>query len=130
MENNQSPVSQSTPSDESKTIAMLAWIGTIFFWFIPSLVIFLTKKDDEFIQAHAKEALNLSIFASLIVIPLAILGAILLFTIILAPVALLTSLLQMAVGITALVFCIMGAVKANNKETYKVSLPFMIRLIK
>lgn len=38
---------------ESKNMALLMWIGTIFFGFIPGLVFYLVKKDDKFITAHA-----------------------------------------------------------------------------
>lgn len=46
---------------ESKNIVLLTWIGTLFLWFIPSLYFYLTQKNDAFVQAHAKEALNWSI---------------------------------------------------------------------
>lgn len=33
-------------SQETKNIALLTWVGTIFFGFIPGLVLYLVKKDD------------------------------------------------------------------------------------
>lgn len=59
-------------TQDSKNMAILTWVGTIFFAFIPGLIFYLIKKDDPYIQNHAKEALNWSItaiigyFASLI----------------------------------------------------------------
>ena len=48
-------------TQDSKNIAILTWIGTLFFGFIPSLIIYLVKKDDAYVQAQAKEALNWSL---------------------------------------------------------------------
>ena len=33
-------------TQDSKNTALLVWIGTIFFGFIPGLILFLVKKDD------------------------------------------------------------------------------------
>ena len=52
-------------AQDSKNIAILIWIGSIFFGFIPGLIIYLFKKDDPYIQDQAKEALNWSITASI-----------------------------------------------------------------
>ena len=52
---------QLTPSSESRNIAVLVYILTVFISFIPGLVIFFLKKDDEFVYAAGKEALNWSI---------------------------------------------------------------------
>jgi len=114
----------SAPSDtsgvvtqDSKNIALLIWIGTIFFGFIPGLIFYLTKKDDPYILEQAKEALNWSITA--IIGYLA--GTILTFILI-------GILVLVGVGICHLVFCIMGAVGASNGKNFRV--PFAIRLIK
>ena len=48
---------------ESKNLATLLWVGTLFLGFIPGLVVYLVKKDDPYIQDQAKEALNWSITA-------------------------------------------------------------------
>jgi uncharacterized Tic20 family protein len=104
-------------SQESKNIALLTWIGTIFFGFIPGLIVYLIKKDDPYIQSQSKEALNWSITA--------IIGyfAGLLLTFIVIGV-----LVMAAVGICHLVFCIMGAVSTSKGNDFKV--PFAIRLVK
>ena len=104
-------------TQDSKNIALMTWIGTIFFGFIPGLIFYLIKKDDPYIQDQAKEALNWSItaiigyFASLILtfILIGILGFFI-------------------VGICHLVFCIMGAIGASNGKAFRV--PYAIRLIK
>jgi uncharacterized Tic20 family protein len=104
-------------TQDSKNIALLTWIGTIFFGFIPGLIFYLTKKDDPYIQDQAKEALNWSITAIFVYIA----GFILTFVLI-------GILVFVALGICHLVFCIMGAVATSNGKTFRV--PFAVRLIK
>jgi uncharacterized Tic20 family protein len=106
-----------TATPDSKNIALLTWIGTIFFGFIPSLIVYLIKKEDAYIQDQAKEALNWAITAAIGYISGMILMVILVGFLVLP-----------VVGICHLVFCIMGAVGASNGKTFRV--PFAIRLIK
>jgi uncharacterized protein len=107
---------EGTPQ-ESRNIALLVWIGTIFFGFIPGLIVYLIKKDDPYVVDQSKEALNWSITA--------IIGycAGLILTIILVGV-----LVMLVVGIAHLVFCIMGAIAASSGKPFRV--PFAIRLVK
>ncbi len=53
-------------NQDSKNMALLIWILTIFFGFIPGLIMYLVKKDDAYIQSQSKEALNWSITAFLL----------------------------------------------------------------
>ena len=104
-------------SQDSKNIALLTWIGTIFFGFIPGLIFYLIKKDDPYIQSQSKESLNWSITAAIgyfagLLLTFIFIGVLVIF----------------AVGICHLVFCIMGAVSASKGNDFKV--PFAIRLIK
>jgi uncharacterized Tic20 family protein len=110
-------VEMQDPSIESKNLAILNWVGTLFLSFIPSLILYLVKKDDPYVQSQAKEALNWSITA--------IIGYIisLIFSIILIGL-----FGMLALGGCHLVFCIMGAVATSNGKNFKV--PFTIRLIK
>lgn len=98
-------------------MALLIWILSIFFGFIPGLIFFLTKKDDPYIQDQAKEALNWSITATFGYVAGMIL-AIVLIGLLIMPV----------VALAHLVFCIMGAIAVSNGKNYRV--PFAIRLIK
>ncbi|HZN26284.1 MAG TPA: DUF4870 domain-containing protein [Burkholderiales bacterium] len=102
---------------DSRNIAVLIWIGTIFLGFIPGLIIYLVKKDDAYVQEQAKEALNWSITAIVGYIA----GVILTFVLI-------GALVLLAVGICHLVFCIMGAIATSKGESFRV--PFALRLIK
>ena len=104
-------------TQDSKNIALMTWIGTIFLGFIPSLIFYLAKKDDAYIQDQAKEALNWSITAMIGYFA----GLILTFILV-------GFLVLMVVGIGHIAFCIMGAVAASNGKTFRA--PFAIRLIK
>jgi uncharacterized Tic20 family protein len=103
-------------SSESRNIAVLVWIGTIFFGFIPGLIVFLIKKDDPYVLDQSKEALNWSITA--------IIGW---FIGVITTFILIGFLVFIVVGICQLVFCILGAVAASSGKPYRV--PFAIRLI-
>jgi len=108
----------STVPTEAKTVAMLAHLLGILFSFIPSLIIWLTKKQDHaFIDDQAKEALNFQITIVIgwfVALALTIVGiGLLLFPVL---------------GIGNLVFCIIGGIKANDGVAYRY--PFAIRLIK
>ena len=104
-------------SQETKNIALLTWVGTIFFGFIPGLVLYLVKKDDAYIQDQSKEALNWSITAAIGYFAGFILSFVLIGFIVIP-----------AVGICHLVFCIMGDIATSNGKPFRV--PFAIRLIK
>ncbi|WP_027469618.1 DUF4870 domain-containing protein [Deefgea rivuli] len=106
-----------TPSNETNNIVLLIWLGTLFFGFIPSLIIYLVKKDDALVTDQAKEALNWSITT---MIGYAI-SWILMFVLI-------GFLVLPLVGLCHVVFCILGAVNAGKGEAYR--LPFNIRLLK
>jgi uncharacterized protein len=104
-------------SQDSKNIALMTWVGTLFFGFIPGLVIYLVKKDDPYIQDQAKEALNWSITAIIAYFA----GVILTFILI-------GILVFIVMGVCHLIFCIMGAVGSASGKKFRV--PFAIRLIK
>ena len=104
-------------SQETKNIALLTWIGTIFFGFIPGLVLYLVKKDDPYIQDQSKEALNWSITAMIRYFAGVLLTFVLIGVIVIP-----------AVGICHLVFCIMGAIATSNGKPFRV--PFALRLVK
>lgn len=106
-----------TVDQESKNMALLIWIGTIFFGFIPGLVFYLVKKDDPYVISQAKESLNWSITA------LIGYAAGLILTMILVGV-----LVLLALAIIHLVFCVMGAVACSDGKDFKV--PYTLRLIK
>lgn len=128
MDNNQEPNQQTeqpaasqavatSVAQDSKNLALLVWLGTIFFGFIPSLILFLVKKDDAYVLDQSKEALNWSITAIIGYVA----GVILM-------VVLIGALVMLVVGICHLVFCIMGVIAASSGKKFRV--PFALRLIK
>jgi uncharacterized Tic20 family protein len=104
-------------SQDSRNVAVLVWVGTIFFSFVPSLIVYLIKKDDAYVLDQSKEALNWSItviigwFAG-VILTLVFIGVLVFIVLVLAN----------------LIFGIMGAVAASSGQQYRV--PFAIRLIK
>src|SRR5688572_20419825 len=109
--------SETSPAvtQDSKNIALMIWIGTIFFGFIPGLIVYLIKKDDSYLQDQAKESLNWSITAMIAYFAGFILTFILIGVLVLA-----------AVAICHLVFCIMGAIAVSEAKIFRV--PFALRL--
>lgn len=104
-------------SQDSKNMALILWVGSIFFGFIPGLIFYLAQKEDQYIQDQAKESLNWSITAIIayiiaLVLTVAVIG------IFLIPV----------IAITHIVFCIMGAVATSKGQVFRV--PLAIRLLK
>jgi len=105
------------PSNDEKNIATITHLGGILFSFIPSLIVFLLKKDDsEYIRVQSREALNFQITLLLaqfvayvlifILIGFLLLGIIWLFNI---------------------VICIIAAISSSKGEDYRY--PFSLRLI-
>ena len=107
----------STSSQDSKNLALLLWLGTIFFSFIPALVLFLVKKDDAYLVDQSREALNWSITA--------ILGGIvgMILTLILIGI-----LVIWAIALCNLIFCFLGVIATSSGKPFRV--PFALRLIK
>lgn len=125
-----------TPSAEERQWAMFAhlsalvggvvtsgWAANLGF-FIGPLVIWLMKKDTmPFVGDQAKEALNFAITVSIACFVL------LMLTILTLGIgALLTVPLYVIIGIAALVFIIIAAVKSNQGIAYRY--PFALRLVK
>ena len=104
-------------SQDSKNLALLLWVGTFFFGFIPGLVLYLVKQDDKYVFTQAKESLNWCITAAIGYVVATIL------TIVWVGV-----LLFPVIGICHLVFCIMGGIATYEGKDFK--LPFAVRLIK
>ena len=93
-------------------------------FFLGPLVIWLMKKDTmPFVADQAKEALNFNITVSALMILFVVLGV---ATLGLG--FLLTGPLMMIVGIAALVFIVIAAIKANEGVAYRY--PVNVRLVK
>jgi uncharacterized Tic20 family protein len=130
------PAPTGTPSAEERQWAMFAhlsalvggvvtsgWAANLGF-FIGPLVIWLLKKDSmPFVNDQAREALNFAITVSIACFVLFML------TIMTLGIgALLTVPLYVIIGVAALVFIILAAVKSNQGIAYRY--PFALRLVK
>lgn len=127
---------ESTISAEERQWAMFAhlsallgglvtagWAGNIG-WFLGPLIIWQMKKDTmPFVADQAKEALNFNIVVSAIFVILWILTVVTL-----GIGLLLTAPLMLIIGVAALVFVIIAAIKANQGIAYRY--PVNVRLIK
>ena len=110
-------ISTTSPTNDEKTIAMLAHLITFVSSFIGPLVIYLVKKDESaFVGDQAREVLNfhLSVLIYLIV---AFLSVFLLIGFVLLP----------ALGVFVFVVTIVGAIRAYEGNTYRY--PLCIRFI-
>ena len=104
-------------TQDAKNISLLCWIGTLFFGFIPGLILYLVKKDDQYVAAQAKEALNWSITAIIAYIVAFILSFVVIGV-----------FLMPLIGLCHLIFCILGAVATSSGKAFRC--PMTIRLIK
>ncbi|MFD2680530.1 DUF4870 domain-containing protein [Bacillus seohaeanensis] len=103
---------------EEKLFAMLIYLTSFFTVFIGPLLIWLLKRDEsEFVDFHGKEYLNFLISYTIY----GIVSSLLMFVLIgfiLAPI----------VGVLALIFTILAAIRAYEGERYHI--PTVIRIIK
>lgn len=105
------------PNSNDKNIATITHLGGILFSFIPSLIVWLLKKDDsEYIAAHAREALNFQITLLLA----QFIAYVLIFILV-------GFLLLGLIWIFNIVFSIIAAISSSKGEYYQY--PFTLRLI-
>lgn len=114
------------PVNDEKTMSMLAHLLGIVTGFVGPLIIWLIKKDESpFVNDQGKEALNFQITMAIGYVAVGVLHGIFMF--VFAPLACVTSLLIVAIGICSLVFSILGGMAANKGTAYRY--PFALRLI-
>jgi uncharacterized Tic20 family protein len=112
------PVSDGAPTSDDRTMGLLAHLGGILFGFVPSLIVWLVKKDtSKFLDDQGKEALNFQITMAIAHVACFIL-TFLVIGVFIWPL----------VWLANLIFCILGGLAANKGEKYRY--PFAIRLIK
>lgn len=105
------------PSNGEKNIATITHLGGILFSFIPSLVVFLLKKDDsEFIRVQAREALNFQITLLLA----QFVAYVLIFVLV-------GFLLLGFIWLLNIVICIIAAIYSSKGEHYRY--PLTLRFI-
>jgi len=105
------------PSNDDKNIATITHLGGAIFSFIPALVVWLLKKDDNaYLAEQAKEALN---FQITILLAQFIAGLLMWL--------LIGFLLLPLIWLANIVFCIIAAISTSKSETYRY--PLTLRLI-
>lgn len=105
------------PTQDERTLAMLAHVLGLFGSFLAPLIIYLVKKDESiYIREHAKEALNFQISICIYLI--------ISFIFLLIIVGILGFLF---VGIFSFVLTIVAAIKALDGKMYRY--PFCIRIL-
>jgi len=106
-----------TPSNDDKNIATITHIGGTVFSFVPALIVWILKKDEnQYIEDQAKEALNFQITMVLAYMLAGVLSWIVI-GLIFFPV----------IWVLNIVFCIIAAISTSKGETYRY--PFCLRLI-
>jgi hypothetical protein len=99
-------------------MAMLCHLLAIFTGFLGPLVIWLVKKDSSpFVDDQGKEALNFWLTVTIALIVCSVTSFLCI-----------PAIIGMGIWVAALVFSIMGTMKANNGIAYRY--PLNIRLIK
>lgn len=110
--------SESEPTSDDRTWAMIAQVGGIVVGFLAGLIVMLTKgKESDFVRRHAVEALNFQITVAIAYIVSLIL-TIVVIGLLLLPI----------VFIGSLVLMIMAGIAANNGQEYRY--PINIRIVK
>jgi hypothetical protein len=105
------------PNSNDKNIVTITHLGGILFSFIPSLIVWLLKKDDsEYIATQAKEALNFQITLLLA----QFVAYVLIFILV-------GFLLLGLIWVFNVVFCIIAAISSSKGEYYRY--PLTLRLI-
>lgn len=105
------------PSNDDKNIATVTHLGGTVFSFLPSLIVWILKKDDSaYLADQAKEALNFQITVLLAYIAAGVLSWILIGL-----------LFFPIIWIVSIVFCIIAAIATSKGETYRY--PLCLRLI-
>lgn len=107
----------SEASADDRNIAVLTHLGGIFFSFLPGLVVWLLKKDDNaYIAAQAREALNFQI--TLLIAYMLSYGLML---------VLIGFVMLGAVWLANIILCVVAAAKTSQGVDYRY--PFTLRLI-
>ncbi|ADI28610.1 DUF4870 domain-containing protein [Methylotenera versatilis] len=105
------------PSNDDKNIATIMHIGGTVFSFVPALIVWILKKDEnQYVEDQAKEALNFQITMVLAYMLAGVLSWILI-GLIFFPI----------IWVLNIVFCIIAAISTSKGETYRY--PFALRLI-
>lgn len=100
--------------------ATLGYLGAVFFWLLPPLVVYLARrKTSAFIRAHAAQSFNLILTGTLFALSVAIVGALLSLDSPQVSLVLMVPLLC-ALWIVVLVYLLRAAIAASRGEFYEI----------
>ena len=122
---------QKTVRENSRTIAILTHIGSIFLGPVAPLLVYLLVSD-EAVKSAAKEVLNFEITLWVVLGISGFLTGLLLiglwFLLITIPLGLLTGLVFVSAALAQLILPIIGAIQASEGKQYRY--PFTFRIVK
>lgn len=102
------------PTQDEKTLGLVAHLITFVSAFLGPLVIYLLKKDESsFVAEHARESLNFQITVAIVCVILFI--------------SIVGILLLWAVGVIAVILVIVATIRASEGKLYRY--PFSLRII-
>lgn len=107
---------QTEVSSNDKNLVVLTHLSGILFSFIPSLIVWLLKKDSVYVNDQAREALNFQITILIAYVVSYILVLVLIGFVFMG-----------IIWIANIILCILAAVAASKGESYRY--PFTLRLI-
>lgn len=106
--------------DDDQLWAMMAYLGMIFFAFLPPLAVYLLRRrESRYVRLHAAQALNLWITTFLYTLSFMIIGGILALDTVSTALAVGIPLIVMA-GIVMLLFAVRAAVAAGRGALYEI----------
>lgn len=107
-------------SDDDQLWAMMAYLGVIFFAFVPPLAVYLAKRRESgYVRYHAAQALNLWITAFLYSVSFLIIGGVLALDTVATALAVCLPLIA-AAGIVMLAYAVRAAIAANGGSLYRI----------
>ncbi len=99
---------------------MVAYLGMIFFAFLPPLAIYLIKRNESrYLRFHAAQALNLWITTVLYSLSFVIIGGVLALDTVTTGLSAGVSLI-VAAGLALLIYAVLAAVAASRGELYRI----------
>jgi uncharacterized Tic20 family protein len=107
-------------ADDDQLWAMMAYLGMIFFAFLPPLAVYqLKRRESRYVRFHAAQALNLWITVFLYAVSFMIIGGLLAFDTTSTALAVGIPLIA-AAGIAMLLFAVRAAVAAGRGARYEI----------
>jgi uncharacterized protein len=116
--------------DDDQLWAMIAYLGLIFFAFLPPLGVYLAKRGESpYVRYHAAQALNLWIAAFCYSLSFLIIGGILMLDTVPAGLSIGVPLLA-AAGLAMLIFAIRGAIAASRGLLYRMPSWICVQMVR